>query len=160
MPSLLDRLVPEVELTDPGRPTRKSATLAGGLSDEEAAFVASVERDILWLFNTSPALPADAEGELQHYPHAASSVLNFGLRHVFGQVVHSQDEIERKVEDALARFEPRLVVERKSFTITREGQLVEIDLEGYLRVQGSRQRLWIRTDLQTLESKLETPAHG
>jgi predicted component of type VI protein secretion system len=95
---------------------------------------------------------------LARYPRVAASVLNYGLRNVFGKVLHDVSEIERQVAFALAAFEPRLKVESQSVRLSREGQLVEIELEGTLLTNQASRALKITTDLRTLNSKLGS--HG
>lgn len=145
VPSILDRLIAPDE------------DQQGGVSDP--AFLHSVERDILWLFNTSPTLQMEDPEAIRRFPHAAASVLNYGLRHVFGRTVNNLHEFERIIEDAISRFEPRMILDRKSLLITREGQLVEVRLEGRLIAQGGSKSVWIRTNLDTMESSLGSQ-HG
>src|SRR5207302_6231755 len=94
------------------------------------------------------------------YPRAASSVLGYGLRGILGRVVHDPDEIEKQVANALATFEPRLVVEDISLMVGQGGQLLEIKITGLLLSQRAKRQLWIRTNLETLDSKLKTEANG
>ena len=115
----------------------------------------TVLRDLEWLFNAVSPLGLEETALRRKYPHAASSVLGYGLRGVLGRVVHDPDEIEEQVEMALAIFEPRLVVEDMSLHVSREGQLMEIEIRGLLLTQRARRQLWIRTELETLDSKLE-----
>jgi predicted component of type VI protein secretion system len=120
----------------------------------------TVLRDLEWLFNAVSSLGL-ADKELRRkYPRTASSVLGYGLRGILGRVVHDPGEIQQQVEAALAAFEPRLVLEDMSLKVTQEGQLVEIEIKGLLLTQHAQRRLWIRTDLETLNSKLRTEANG
>jgi len=120
-----------------------------------------IKRDLEWLFNASSPLALSGDSDLRRkYPRTASSVLNYGLRGVLGRVVHDPAEIQRQVEQALAAFEPRMIVENLSLKLTREGQLIEIEIQGLLLTERARRRLWIRTDLQTLDSKLRTDGNG
>lgn len=154
VPSLLDRLVPE--LGSAGIAVRsRASTGAGGLTGEEASYVQCVERDILWLFNTNPHFNAERPEVLRQFPFAASSVLAFGLRHLFERVVHNLPMLQGRVEAALRQFEPRLKIESTSLEVTHEGHLVMIELKGVLRAESGGRRLSIRTDLQTLASELE-----
>jgi type VI secretion system protein ImpF len=131
-------------------------TDAGDLASEED--IDGVVRDLEWLFNASSPLGMMPPEELARFPRVAASVLNYGLRNVFGKVLHDVSDIERQVTFALANFEPRLKVERQSVQISREGQLVEIELEGTLLTNQASRSLYIRTDLRTLNSKLDS--HG
>jgi predicted component of type VI protein secretion system len=95
---------------------------------------------------------------LARYPRVAASVLNYGLRNAFGQVLHNVTQIERQVTFALAKFEPRLAVNNQSVRLSHEGQLVEIEIEGTLLTNQASQSLCIHTDLRTSNSKLDS--HG
>lgn len=126
----------------------------------EDSYHDTVLRDLEWLFNgSSPLSEADAEMR-RRYPRASSSVLGYGLRGILGRVVNDPGDMEERVKTALAAFEPRLVVEDMSLRLSREGQLVEIEIKGLLLTQQAKRQLWIRTDLETLQSKLRVEANG
>ena len=144
--SLLDRL----------RSRRDAEPDAGGLTGDQD--VDTLLRDLEWLFNASSPLAMMPPAVLARYPRVAASVLNYGLRNVFGKVLHDVSEIERQVTFALATFEPRLKVESQSVQLSREGLLVEIEIEGTLLTSRASRALRIRTDLSTLNSKLDS--HG
>jgi predicted component of type VI protein secretion system len=122
--------------------------------DEEA--VDAFRMDLEWLFNASSPLGLMAPELLKRFPRVAASVLNFGLRSVFGQAVHDPTEIDRHVAFALKTFEPRLQVKKQTVRLGREGQLVEIDLEGTLLTTKASRSLCIRTDLSTLNTRLDS----
>jgi type VI secretion system protein ImpF len=157
--SLLDRLTvtdSKEEMSGARRPGREGE--GPGMRAEE--YQDTVLRDLEWLFNAvSPLGLTDVEFR-RKYPRAASSVLAYGLRGVLGRIVQNPADIENRVRTALAAFEPRLEVEDMSLKLTQEGQLVEIEIRGYLLTQQARRRLWIRTDLETLDSKLKSDGHG
>jgi type VI secretion system lysozyme-like protein len=144
--SLLDRLKSH------GGTDLRARDLAGG----EA--IDSVLRDLEWLFNASSPLGSTPPAVLARYPRVAASVLNYGLRNAFGQVLHNVTQIERQVTFALAKFEPRLAVNNQSVRLSHEGQLVEIEIEGTLLTNQASQSLCIHTDLRTSNSKLDS--HG
>lgn len=157
--SILDRLTSPSsdEVATGARPP-----LAAGQESttREDIYHDSFLRDLEWLFNAIPPLGQTDASWRRKYPRAASSVLGYGLRGVLGRVVHDPVEIEKQVLTALKSFEPRLEVEEMSLEITREGQLVEIALKGFLLIQQVKRQLWIRTDLETLTSRLRTQANG
>lgn len=152
-PSLLDRLL---------APAEGQAEVAPGEPDglSEKVFRDTVLRDIEWLFNATSRLDLSDPKEVARFPQLAGSVLNFGLRGLFGKVVHDLAEIEQAVQEALARFEPRLAVDRQEFKVSREGQLVEIRIEGFLRTQLANRRLTICTDLEVLQTSVELTPNG
>lgn len=120
----------------------------------------SVLRDLEWIFNAVAPLGLDDAEVRRKYPRAAASVLGYGLRGILGRVVHDPGAIERQVATALRTFEPRLVVEEMSLRVSQEGQLVEIEIKGLLLTQNVKRQLWIRTDLDTLNSRLKVETNG
>jgi type VI secretion system protein ImpF len=157
--SILDRLTAPAGddyLTGARRPA------AGGEQSavREDVYRDSVLRDLEWLFNAvAPLGLADADVR-RKYPRAAASVLGYGLRGMLGRVVQHPEEIEKQVATALKAFEPRLIVEEMFLRVSREGQLVEIEIRGLLLTQQVNRQLWIRTDLETLDSRLNIEANG
>lgn len=160
IPSLFDRLCPP-EPADSGQVEYLSWTEGKetpGLS--EAHFREGVLRDLEHLFNAMSPLGMLSADTLKRYPNVAGSVLNYGLRNIFGTVVEDIGRVERQVADALARFEPRLAVNRQSLRATSEGRLVEIELDGVLLILQAQRHLKIRTDLETLASRLVVQSRG
>ena len=114
----------------------------------------AVVRDVGWLLNTTNYCPQEV---IEQYPHAAQSVLNYGMPDLTGKAVPGIDlaQKERELRQAIWAFEPRLIREtlkvrilssdkkmcRNAFTVELEGQLwaepaplqiymkTEIDLE-------------------------------
>jgi len=159
-PSLLDRLTsPDAWKVATGAHAEAEET-EGGTGLRENEFRDSVLRDLEWLFNASPSLGTESPEVLRRHPRAAKSVLNFGLRHLLGQTVHDLTEVERQIETVLERFEPRLIIEEKRAQLSSGGHLIEIELEGLLLTQQATRRLRIRTDLDTLNSKLSVETNG
>ena len=74
--------------------------------------------------------------------------------------MHDLTEVERQIETVLERFEPRLIIEEKRAQLSSGGHLIEIELEGLLLTQQATRRLRIRTDLDTLNSKLSVETNG
>lgn len=128
--------------------------LSSGVADRPPEYEDSVLRDLDWLFNASSPLGSTPPEVLARYPGVADSVLNFGLRNVFGRVLHDLTQIEQEVASALARFEPRLKVQSRKLRLSREGRLIEIEICGTLLDSGAQRSLWVRTDLRTLNSRL------
>jgi type VI secretion system protein ImpF len=67
----------------------------------------AVLRDLRWLFN---ATGIDDVVDLEPYPEARRSVINYGLRSLAGKPLSSIDAVEvaRRIRDAIRFFEPRL----------------------------------------------------
>jgi len=159
-PSLLDRI------TGGGKPesgalvrrsTREGFEMG---SINAAAHRETVLRDMEWIFNSSSPMALRKDDWRTRYPEIASSVLNFGLREVFGGRVSDLDAVEFKISEGLAHFEPRLVVSRQKLRATQEGQLVEVQIEGSIIAQNADRRIIVRTDLETSMSSLELNSRG
>lgn len=157
-PSLLDRLSGGSDSEPTGAQTPTGGADPGGLRVE--VYHDTVLRDLEWLFNATAPL-ALADGALRRrYPNVAASVLGYGLRGVLGRVVTDPTEIERQIEHALATFEPRLLVEDISLKFELNGQLVKIQISGLLLTQQARHVVRIQTNLETLDSRIETERNG
>lgn len=94
----------------------------------------SVARDLEALLNTRTAL---TEESLEGYPHAAASVLTYGMRD-FADLCLTSDEDQKKVcaavKLAVERHEPRLVNVTAAVRVQRRPVLrVQIQIEGTLR---------------------------
>ena len=120
----------------------------------------SVVRELEWLFNAIAPIGLADSNLRRKYPRAAASVLGYGLRGILGRVVNDPGEIEKQIMGALRTFEPRLIVEEMSLRVSREGQLVEIKINGLMLTHNVKRRLWIRTDLETLESQVNFQDNG
>lgn len=67
-----------------------------------------VLRDLGWLLNTENL--GDSE-LLEHYPAAASSVINYGMPSLTGYTAHDVDmrRLERRLRQTIIHFEPRIL---------------------------------------------------
>jgi type VI secretion system protein ImpF len=101
-PSLLDRL------TDLHPERRRETT--DDASVTEAQLREQVRRDLGWLFNT---IQLAAGTDLSPYPQVQSSILNYGIVDLTGQLLSSikTEQLEKSVRAALLRYEPRLLPE-------------------------------------------------
>jgi type VI secretion system protein ImpF len=146
-PALLERL------TD-ADPTRK----VEGREDRvisRAQLRAAVLRDLSWLFNTTN-LSADAE--LANYPLVAGSTLNYGLTALSGHPVSTMDlrELERILNQAIERFEPRILPGTLSVRALPGDELVHhnvvsLEITGQLWSHPYPLELLLKTDMD-LES--------
>ena len=174
-PSLLDRLLDDTPLRS-GR--RQWVSLVGSESSSETdqpdnqpplssrgssgstAFISArklrelVTRDIAWLMNTvnlSSVYP-----ELDAFPHAARSVLNYGTNELTGRTVAglSATEIEERIRQVVLFFEPRIMpstlVLEVSKTDHMDGRALAFDLHCDIWGQPAPEHLVIRSiiDLQ------------
>jgi type VI secretion system protein ImpF len=140
-PSLLDRLTDHSP--DAKTEGRKDRVI------DVRTLVDIVQRDLTWLLNTNNF---ETQFESDRYPNIQSSVLNYGIREVAGEMSTRDraESIRKMIHDTIRRFEPRirpgaLSVELEeedvaettliSFTIRAEMWAQPIPLDLYLRSQ-------------------------
>lgn len=111
-PSLLDRLIDHApdQLLEP----EDARTLT------RQALRQAVLRDLGWLLN------ATGQGDVLHekrYPHASTSVLNYGLPMLSGQFTSSLQRVsmEQALKRAIAQFEPRILSHTLEVELVMDG---------------------------------------
>lgn len=119
-----------------------------------------IQRDLSWLLNTQnnetwldPAL----------YPHAARSVLNYGVREVSGEYATGPraEEIRRSLAASIALFEPRIREGTTEVRLTaREGRsaaIIAFDIRAEMWATPVPLEVYLRTeiDITTGEVNLE-----
>ena len=116
-------------------------------------YKAGVLRDLEWLFNSIGHFPDEraGEGTLADYEEAYRSVINFGIRQLYGRLAPDVDEIEKQLTDALIVFEPRINRRTLRVSVTIERHVLSIELTGELWVNPLPEKLFIKTELD-LES--------
>jgi type VI secretion system protein ImpF len=99
-PALLDRLTDD-------EPEKKTETPQNAVVSK-SRLKQTVLRDIGWLLNTTAY---DTNGQLDQHPEVRKSVLNYGIPVLSGQYYSGieWEELERKIHEAIAYFEPRLM---------------------------------------------------
>lgn len=126
----------------------------------------SVLRDLEWLFNTSAKWRPD---ELKDFPQVASSVLNYGIPDLCGLTSSSVNpiEVERAVEQAIRRFEPRILP--GSLSVIAEADIDEVgtnavcfEIRGMLWAQPLPEQMYLKTDvdLETGACKVQENPYG
>jgi type VI secretion system protein ImpF len=112
-----------------------------------------VLRDLMWLFNASAHLPYEGDSgfSLEDYPEAYRSVINFGIRHLFGLMTPSMRELEKQLTEALSVFEPRILRNSLKIRSRLEANIVVLDVEGELWANPVPEQLHIKTmlDIET-----------
>lgn len=131
-PCLLDRL------TDDG----STAESQRGFS--EARYRDAVLRDLEWLFGASAHL---AEEGLDKFPEAHKSVINFGVRHLFGLMSPKLTELKRSLSEALCVFEPRINPRTLQVSTKAKGNYIVLDIRAEIWTGGAPQQLHFRTKL-------------
>src|SRR6516225_4409111 len=155
-PCLLDRLTDE----EPGN--REEGRNQRIISIQR--YRAGVLRDLEWLFNSIGHFPDETVGELTFadYEEAYRSVVNFGIRQLYGRLAPEVEEIERQLFDALTFFEPRINRHTLKVKAKLERHLLCFDITGELWVYPIPERLFIRTelDLESSECNTKEVRHG
>lgn len=142
-PSLLDRL------TDLA-PERRQETM-DDVGVNEALLREQVRRDLGWLFNTTHLA---AGTDLTPYPQVQTSILNYGIVALTGQLLSSiePEHLERTVRAALLRYEPRLMPESLQISVelgkhTFGTAALVIEIDGKLSSDPLPLALHVRTEI-------------
>lgn len=151
-PALLDRL------TDDAPDSAVEADERRVMS--KAALRQAVIRDLGWLFNSMQSLRA---AEAAQHAAAATSVLNFGLPALAGELASKIDvtQLERAIRKAIVDFEPRIMAS----TVTVRGieaddvlathNVIEFEIRGLLWAQPVPLEMLLRTQLDLEAGKVE-----
>ena len=155
-PCLLDRLTDD----EPG--TREESRNQRIVSLQR--YKAGVLRDLEWLFNSIGHYPDEAVGEVTFvdYKEAYRSVINFGIRQLYGRLAPDIEEIEKQLFDALVTFEPRINRHTLKVQVRIERNILSIELTGELWVNPLPEKLFIKTvlDLESSTSSTKEAGHG
>jgi type VI secretion system protein ImpF len=126
----------------------------------------AVLRDLAWLLNAVKPMPALAEA----FPQAASSVLNYGLPPMSGQMASRIDvtQLERTIKDAIVQFEPRVMaasLEVKALdasSMLDTHNVIEFEIRGFMWAQPVPLELLLRTqvDLEAGQVQVRDMAGG
>jgi type VI secretion system protein ImpF len=111
----------------------------------------AVLRDLAWLLNAVKPMPAQVEA----FPQAAASVLNYGLPPMSGQMASRIDInlLERTIKEAIQQFEPRVMqaslevkaLEASSMLDTHN--VIEFEISGFMWAQPVPLELLLRTEV-------------
>ena len=155
-PCLLDRLTDD----EPGK--REESRHQRIISLQR--YRAGVLRDLEWLFNAIGHFPDEPAGEVTfaHYEEAYRSVINFGIRQLYGRLAPDLEEIEKQLSDAIVVFEPRINRRSLRVKVTVERNVLSIELTGELWVNPLPEKLFIKTelDLESSQCSVREAANG
>lgn len=111
----------------------------------------SVMRDLAWLLNASNL---GAELDEERHPEIARSVLNYGMPPLAGlsSIGVELPDLERRMFDAIRRFEPRILPNTLNVKLIRQGEqhnsrALTFDIEGELWAQPVPIRIFLRTEV-------------
>jgi type VI secretion system protein ImpF len=162
--TLLDRLQPCLldRLTDDEPGKREESRNQRIVSLQR--YKAGVLRDLDWLFNSIGHFPDEPVGEVTFadYEEAFRSVINFGIRQLYGRLAPDIEEIEKQLFEAVITFEPR--INRRTLRVEAkiERNTLSIELTGELWVNPLPEKLFIKTelDLESSECSTKEASHG
>lgn len=146
-PSLLDRLVDDQP--DASKESRDVRVWSINRLRE------MVLRDLTWLLNSEQV---SSVVDLERYPHAAASVLNYGIPALAGSLFTSRRtaSLEREVAEAIRLFEPRILPHTIGIRATTSDyatgrKSLTLEIRGELWARPLPQPLFLKTevDLET-----------
>jgi type VI secretion system protein ImpF len=155
-PCLLDRLTDD-------DPDKKEESRSQRIVSVQR-YRAGVLRDLEWLFNSIGHQPDERVGDLtfSDYEEAFRSVLNFGIRQLYGRLAPDVEEIEKQLFDALTIFEPRINRRTLNVKAVIKQQILSIEMTGELWVYPIPEKLFIQTqlDLESSQCSVKEGGHG
>jgi type VI secretion system protein ImpF len=162
--TLLDRLQPCLldRLTDDEPGKREESRNQRIVSLQR--YKAGVLRDLDWLFNSVGHFPDERVGEatFADYEEAFRSVINFGIRQLYGRLAPDIEEIQKQLLEAVITFEPRINRRTLRVEVKIERNTLSIELTGELWVNPLPEKLFIKTelDLESSECSTKEASHG
>ena len=150
-PALLDRL------TDEAPASRVEADDRRVMSKNQLR--QAVLRDLGWLLNSVQSLGREAEG----YSELGTSVLNFGLPALSGQLASKVDVsvLERAIRQAILRYEPRILPDTlavralETSSVLDTHNVIEFEISGHLWAQPVPLEILLRTQLDLEAGQVE-----
>ena len=105
----------------------------------------------------SVIIPDERVGDVTFadYEEAYRSVINFGIRQLYGRLAPDVEEIEKQLFDALIIFEPRINRRTLRVKVTIERNILSIELTGELWVNPLPEKLFIKTELDLESSAMQ-----
>ena len=151
-PSLLDRLA------DDEPSVKQESREKRVLSTKQLRM--SVIRDLSWLLNANNS---EVLNDMDLYPYAKESVINYGMPDLSGRVAVGMDilQLEKTLKKTIIFFEPRIIKKSLSVQVARTDEMdrmaISFDIEADLWAQPLPLHLYLKTelDLETGEITLE-----
>lgn len=154
-PSLLDRLVDNAPTERREGDDKRTLT--------KQALRQAVLRDLGWLFNaTGYGFGTDEK----RYPHAARSVINYGLPMLSGQFTSSVQRVsmEQALKNAILQFEPRILPRTLEVELVMESSALDshnrigLQIRGMLWAQPVPLEFLMRSRVDLEEGRIEIEA--
>jgi type VI secretion system protein ImpF len=153
-PCLLDRLTDD----EPGKKEESRNQRIVSIQ----RYRAGVLRDLEWLFNSVGHFPDETVGDLTFadYEEAYRSVINFGIRQLYGSLAPDMQEIEKQMREAILVFEPRINHRTLRISVSVDRNVLSIELTGELWVNPLPEKLFIKTELDLESSQCSVKDTG
>ncbi len=123
-----------------------------------------VLRDLEWLFNSSAAVELDPAraARLKNFPEVRRSVLNYGVRQLYGATSLNVEQLQEELMEAIQTFEPRVAARTLSIRIDLDRNIATFDLEGELWANPLPDHLHVKTtlDVETGQCLLGDSTNG
>lgn len=148
--TVLDRLVDREPEAAGDRPISRA--------DSIREYKQNLQRDLEWLLNTRRT----EDPEPERLPELANSVYYYGIPDLTSLSRDSGDSLAKLVtyvEQALAKFEPRLTAIKVSISPAAEGPLsdVRLQVEAVLRLEPTPERITFDTVMHKANGDIEVP---
>jgi type VI secretion system protein ImpF len=151
-PSLLDRLIDEAPSDRQEADDKKVLT--------KQALRQAVLRDLVWLFNSSGHAP---KLDSKRFPHAAKSVLNYGLPDLSGQYASSIEpgDLEQLIRASILLFEPRILPDTLEIQAVMEQSVLDahnclsLNVRGMLWAQPVPIEFLMRSQIDLEEGRIK-----
>ena len=100
--------------------------------------------------------------QLENFPEAERSVINYGTRQLSGIFATDMHELERHLIESLELFEPRITPRTVSIHASLERNVIDIEIRGELWANPLPEQLYVKTniDLETGLCTLGDSNHG
>ena len=173
-PSLLDRLIDE----SPARPVHNfmrglapdtigevDTANVQTIQSEYGTFVISarklrecVRRDLFWLLNTVNLEPVN---DLDNFPNARNSVLNYGTPELTGTLVSNMDPsmLEMELRRIILTFEPRILPDTLQITVHKRDEMdrraIGFEIECDIWGQPAPEHLFLQSNLDIESGTIE-----
>ena len=155
-PCLLDRLTDD----EPSRPEESRSQRV--ISHQR--YRRGVLRDLEWLLNSNAYLRvAGLEPfQLQDYPCACRSVINYGARQLCGLTAPDLDRFQEELAEVLKVFEPRITPRSLQIHSSQDRHLVMFEIKGEMWANPLPEHLHVKTsvDLETGQCLLGDAPYG
>ena len=152
-PSLLDRLTDHSP--DSKTEGRKDRVI------DVRALVDIVQRDLTWLLNTNNF---ETQFDAERYPNIQSSVLNYGVREVAGEMSTRERaiSIRKMIHNTIRRFEPRIRATTLSedFEDDAQSTLISYSIRAEMWAQPIPLDLYLRSQVNVTTGELKLERKG